>query len=66
MTHRHDAELQALARAARPSRLPIDQIDVSKPRLFQEDTIGHYFARLRRDDPVHLHREPASTAASGR
>jgi cytochrome P450 len=27
---------------------------VSKPRLFQEDTIGHYFARLRRDDPVHF------------
>ena len=34
--------------------MPIDEIDVSKPRLFQEDTIGHYFARLRRDDPVHF------------
>ncbi len=33
--------------------MPLDQIDVSKPRLFQEDTIGHYFERLRRDDPVH-------------
>ena len=32
----------------------IEEIDVSKPRLFQEDTIGHYFARLRRDDPVHF------------
>jgi cytochrome P450 len=35
--------------------LPLDQIDVTKPRLFQADTIGHYFERLRRDDPVHWH-----------
>ena len=33
---------------------PLDQIDVSNPKLFQDDTIGHYFERLRRDDPVHL------------
>lgn len=49
----HDAELQALAREE-AFAMPIEQIDVSKPRLFQEDTVGHYFARLRRDDPVHL------------
>ena len=49
----HDAELQALAREDAFS-LPIEAIDVSKPRLFQEDTVGHYFARLRRDDPVHF------------
>ena len=35
--------------------MPLDQIDVTKPRLFQDDTIGHYFERLRRDDPVHWH-----------
>jgi len=35
--------------------MPIDEIDVTKPRLFQEDTVGHYFERLRRDDPVHFH-----------
>ncbi len=35
--------------------LPLDQIDVTKPRLYQDDSIGHYFARLRRDDPVHWH-----------
>jgi cytochrome P450 len=51
MTH---AELQQAAHTEAFS-MPIDQIDVSKPRLFQEDTIGHYFARLRRDDPVHFH-----------
>jgi cytochrome P450 len=48
-----NAELQQLARDEAFS-MPIDEIDVSKPRLFQEDTIGHYFARLRRDDPVHF------------
>ena len=35
--------------------MPLDMIDVTKPRLFQDDTIGHYFERLRRDDPVHWH-----------
>jgi len=48
---------QAEARAEAFS-LPLDQIDVSKPRLFQEDTVLHYFERLRRDDPVHLHSNP--------
>ncbi len=48
---------EAAARArAEAFALPLDQIDVTKPRLFQEDTIGHYFERLRRDDPVHFHR----------
>ena len=44
---------QALARAE-AFALPIDEVDVSKPRLFQDDSIGHHFARLRRDDPVHF------------
>lgn len=35
--------------------MPLDQIDVTKPRLFVDDTIGYYFERLRRDDPVHYH-----------
>ena len=48
------AEAQRAARADAFS-LPLDQIDVTKPRLFQDDTIGHYFERLRRDDPVHWH-----------
>jgi len=50
----------AATEAARRARadafsLPLDQIDVTKPRLFQDDSIGHYFERLRRDDPVHWH-----------
>ncbi len=38
--------------------LPLDQIDPADPELFADDTIGHYFARLRRDDPVHLGNSP--------
>ncbi len=34
-------------------RLPLDAIDVSQPRLYQEDSWPPYFERLRRDDPVH-------------
>ncbi len=33
--------------------LPLDQIDVSDPRLYQDDTYHPYFERLRREDPVH-------------
>ncbi len=49
--------LSALAEKARAEAfsMPLDQIDVSMPRLFQEDTVGYYFERLRRDDPVHHH-----------
>ena len=50
-------ELQRLARDE-AFTLPLDQIDVTKPRLFQADTIGHYFDRLRRDEPVHWHENP--------
>jgi cytochrome P450 len=33
--------------------VPLDRIDVSDPRRFQDDTIWPYFERLRREDPVH-------------
>jgi cytochrome P450 len=33
--------------------IPLEQIDVSNPHLYQDDTWAPYFARLRRDDPVH-------------
>lgn len=33
---------------------PLDRIDVSKGYLFQLDIVEHYFARLRRESPVHL------------
>ena len=39
------------------SRVPLDAIDVSDPKLYQDDTWYPYFARLRREDPVHYCRE---------
>ncbi|HXA21013.1 MAG TPA: cytochrome P450 [Acetobacteraceae bacterium] len=33
--------------------IPLDRIDVSQPRLYQDDIWEPYFERLRRDDPVH-------------
>ena len=34
--------------------MPVDEINVTNPYWFQNDTIGHFFERLRRDDPVHF------------
>ena len=36
-----------------PWAIPIEQIDVSDPRLYEQDAWRPYFERLRRDDPVH-------------
>lgn len=44
----------SLAIATRDAeRLPLGQIDVSLAERFQRETVGPYFARLRRDDPIH-------------
>ena len=32
---------------------PLEEIDVSRPELFQNDTWRPWFARLRREAPVH-------------
>ena len=37
-----------------PWTMPIDQIDVADARIFQDDVWPGWFARLRRDDPVHF------------
>src|SRR5262244_515415 len=39
--------------ADNPSSVPLDQIDVSDPKLYQDDIWYPYFERLRREDPVH-------------
>jgi cytochrome P450 len=57
--------MDALPQQAARSRpnvndIPIDKIDVSKPILFQTDVVGDYFARLRREDPVHYCAESVS------
>ena len=33
--------------------MPLEQIDVSKGYLFEQDIVGWYFERLRQQDPVH-------------
>ena len=37
----------------RACALPLEQIDVSDPKLYQRDVWRPYFERLRREDPVH-------------
>jgi len=39
--------------------VPLDRIDVADPRLYQEDRWRPYFARLRREAPVHYCAESA-------
>lgn len=39
--------------------IPLDRIDVSDPDLHYRDTIGDYFKRLRKEDPVHYCAESA-------
>ena len=36
-----------------PWTMPLEQMDVSDARIFQDDVWPDWFARLRRDDPVH-------------
>ena len=49
--------VQAAARE-RAFSMPLEEIDPSDSLLFADDTIGHYFARLRRDAPVHRSHSP--------
>ena len=39
--------------------VPLDKIDVSNPDLYQNNTFADYFARLRKEDPVHYCRDSA-------
>ena len=55
----------ALDHAALAEEIPLDQIDVSDPKLYQQDVWQHYFRRLRRDAPVHYCRK-ARLDPSGR
>jgi cytochrome P450 len=54
-------EVLSPAQAAAHERafsMPLEEIDPSDSLLFADDTIGHYFARLRRDAPVHRSHSP--------
>jgi cytochrome P450 len=39
--------------------IPLAEIDVSRPELYQREALHPYFERLRREDPVHWCRESA-------
>ena len=42
-----------------PWSMPIEEIDVSNPYIYQDDTLGAGFSRaLRRDEPVHFINSP--------
>ncbi|MBX3494074.1 MAG: cytochrome P450 [Parvibaculum sp.] len=49
----------ATAKATEADSLPLDRIDVSRAELFERNVEGDYFARLRREDPVHYCAESA-------
>lgn len=42
------------------SAVPLDQLDVSKPELYGTDTWQPYFARLRKEAPVHFQAESST------
>jgi len=42
--------------------IPLEQLDVSNPEIFGDDRWQPYFARLRREDPVHYLAESANGA----
>lgn len=44
---------------ADPYSLPLDQIDVSNPSLYQHDAHWRYFDRLRAESPVHFQKDSA-------
>jgi cytochrome P450 len=52
------ATATAEAARARVQALPLDQLDPSDINYFVDDSVGHVFERLRREDPVHRSRSP--------
>lgn len=41
-----------------PYSLPLEELNVVQPKLFQNDAHWNYFERLRKEDPVHLFNDP--------
>src|SRR5262245_63325302 len=48
-----NAPVHVDAAAEEARSLPLDRIDVSNPKLYQDDVWYPYFERLRREEPVH-------------
>ncbi|MFT4676528.1 MAG: cytochrome P450 [Patiriisocius sp.] len=49
----HPSALLPIGDLPDPEKTPLDELDVSDSRLFQQDAWRPYFARLRREDPIH-------------
>jgi cytochrome P450 len=58
--HTTTAELEQLRETARAAILamPLAQLDPAEPSLFENDTIGTVFERLRREAPIHRSHSP--------
>ncbi len=41
------------------AKIPLEEIDVSNPQLYADDTVGLYFKRLRAEDPIHFCKKSA-------
>ena len=48
---------EAVDHAALAEAMPLDEINVSDPKLYQQDVWQPYFRRLRREAPVHYCKE---------
>ena len=46
------------AAGARAAALPLEELNPADPQGFVDDTVGHLFERLRREDPVHRSHSP--------
>ncbi|MFN0161796.1 MAG: cytochrome P450 [Burkholderiales bacterium] len=46
-------DLQSHPERQRARSMPLEEIDVSRGYLFEQDVVEFYFERLRREDPVH-------------
>ena len=53
------SELDQAELARTVADIPLAELDVSRPSLFQTDKVGAFFERLRREDPVHYCAESA-------
>ena len=52
-----NTQIMEMDTADKIAAIPIEEIDVARPSLFQNDTIGLFFDRLRKEDPVHYCRD---------
>ena len=47
-------QIKSVQSSSDPASIPLDEIDVSDPLLFEEDTWHGYFERLRSEAPIHF------------